>query len=264
MNDKPLTRGQILDEAKKIITSERTNQYGEPEDSFKIIAEFFETYVNNKCCYMNNDRPSVKFSGYDIAVLMSLLKISRLAGGNGSLDTWIDLAGYAACGGEIYSKENNNVEQAPQSPHTMIGFFANDLLYLTYHNDENMKIFKLLADYSTINGVILSLIFSSRDSKDLLDTKKQYLHSNLFIESTADYVEDFENDIPNWIIVTFDPDRLVKLQKKDSNKKSRYIFITSTPEYYTVDDSISMVQSLDEADSIIRYWLKNNGKDDEK
>ena len=33
--------------------------------------------------------------------MMALLKIARIAGGNAKADNWIDLAGYAACGGEL-------------------------------------------------------------------------------------------------------------------------------------------------------------------
>ena len=34
------------------------------------------------------------------AMMMALLKIARIAGGSGTRDSFIDLAGYAACGGE--------------------------------------------------------------------------------------------------------------------------------------------------------------------
>ncbi len=36
----------------------------------------------------------------DVAVMMILMKIARIKGG-GSLDCWVDIAGYAACGGEL-------------------------------------------------------------------------------------------------------------------------------------------------------------------
>ncbi len=34
---------------------------------------------------------------------MALLKIARIATGHGKADNWVDLAGYAACGGELES-----------------------------------------------------------------------------------------------------------------------------------------------------------------
>ena len=35
--------------------------------------------------------------------MMILLKVARVAGGSESIDNWVDIAGYAACGGEIMS-----------------------------------------------------------------------------------------------------------------------------------------------------------------
>jgi hypothetical protein len=33
--------------------------------------------------------------------MLALMKISRISSGHAKADNWIDLAGYAACGGEI-------------------------------------------------------------------------------------------------------------------------------------------------------------------
>lgn len=40
----------------------------------------------------------------DVAALLALLKIARIATGHGKSDNWVDLAGYAACGGELQSR----------------------------------------------------------------------------------------------------------------------------------------------------------------
>ena len=39
-----------------------------------------------------------------LAALLALLKIARIATGHGKSDNWVDLAGYAACGGELQSR----------------------------------------------------------------------------------------------------------------------------------------------------------------
>ncbi len=90
-----MTREVILDTVKLCVCSDRNNQYGEPEDNFATIALFWETYLNS--CEGNN----VGIGAKDVAVMMALLKIARIATGNPKADNWIDLAGYAACGGEI-------------------------------------------------------------------------------------------------------------------------------------------------------------------
>ena len=38
-------RGAVLDEAKAVINGERQNQYGNPEDSFRLIAAFWSSYL---------------------------------------------------------------------------------------------------------------------------------------------------------------------------------------------------------------------------
>ena len=92
-----LTRADILHAAEKCVCGQREQDYGTPEDNFKAIAELWSVYL---------DRISVGKYGNmivdekDVAVMMALLKIARIAAGGGKADSWIDLAGYAACGAE--------------------------------------------------------------------------------------------------------------------------------------------------------------------
>ena len=89
-----MTRDEILDTAKSIVGGDREQDYGSPEDSFKVIADLWNAYLAG--CG-NTD----SISAVDVAVMMALLKIARIASGHYKADSWIDLAGYAACGGEI-------------------------------------------------------------------------------------------------------------------------------------------------------------------
>ena len=41
--------------------------------------------------------------------MLALLKIARIASGHGKSDNWVDLAGYAACGGEIQAAMNGGI-----------------------------------------------------------------------------------------------------------------------------------------------------------
>lgn len=91
-----LTRADILHAAEKCVCGQRETDYGTPEDNFKTIAELWETYLNKACTRGVNVRVEAK----DVAVMMALLKIARIAAGGGKADSWIDLAGYAACGAE--------------------------------------------------------------------------------------------------------------------------------------------------------------------
>lgn len=91
-----LTRADILHAAEKCVCGQRKTDYGTPEDNFETIAELWEAYLNKACTRGVN----VCVEAKDVAVMMALLKIARIAAGGGKADSWIDLAGYAACGAE--------------------------------------------------------------------------------------------------------------------------------------------------------------------
>ena len=90
-----MTREDILNEAGNCVLRDRDREYGTPEDSFAMIADLWTTYLQER----------VVIAPRDVAAMMALLKIARIARSNKS-DNWIDLAGYAACGGEIDDQES--------------------------------------------------------------------------------------------------------------------------------------------------------------
>lgn len=92
-NPEPWTRHRVLSEAEKCVCGQREQDYGTPEDNFGRIAEFWTTYMG------------VEFGTVDVAIMMALLKIARISENMQHMDSWVDLAGYAACGGEITGKE---------------------------------------------------------------------------------------------------------------------------------------------------------------
>lgn len=89
------TRQRVLKEAEKCVCGNREQDYGGPEDNFRKIGDLWSIYLD---C-------NVKIDAYDVAAMMALLKISRLSNNPEHMDSWVDLAGYAACGGEIAGKE---------------------------------------------------------------------------------------------------------------------------------------------------------------
>lgn len=90
------TRAEILEAAGKCITGGRDEEYGEPEDSFDLIARLWEPYIRAVCVSPSAD---VTIRPQDVAILMALLKIARAAVSD-KPDNFVDLAGYAACAGE--------------------------------------------------------------------------------------------------------------------------------------------------------------------
>lgn len=86
-----MNRANTLEKAKEIVCGHRENEYGSPEDNFKTIADFWSVYKG------------VEFTANDVAMMMALLKIARIRTGTATEDSYVDLAGYAACGAEINS-----------------------------------------------------------------------------------------------------------------------------------------------------------------
>ena len=97
-----MTRKEILAAAEACVCGQREEDYGSPEDNFRTIAEFWQTYIKARCVSAGG---SVDMLPEDVSCMMILLKIARIAGGSGTKDCWIDAAGYAACGGEIAGRK---------------------------------------------------------------------------------------------------------------------------------------------------------------
>ena len=95
-----MTRKDILDAADKCVNGEREASYGSPENNFATIAAFWTNYIRS---VTGIELERLIITPKDVAAMLALLKIARIASGNPKDDNWIDLAGYAACGGEIDS-----------------------------------------------------------------------------------------------------------------------------------------------------------------
>lgn len=84
-----LTRAGILDEAKRCVTQDRQATHGKPEDTFGMIARVWSAKLG------------VEVTAAQVCLMLADLKICRAWGNPAHKDNWVDLAGYAACGGEL-------------------------------------------------------------------------------------------------------------------------------------------------------------------
>lgn len=84
-----MTRRETLESAIKCVCGERQDQYGSPENNFATIAKLWSAYLGTDV------------SSVDVTMMMSLLKIARIKTGTATDDSFVDLAGYAACGAEL-------------------------------------------------------------------------------------------------------------------------------------------------------------------
>ena len=91
-----MTRKEILDAAAQIVTQDGEEQYGFAEDCFAAVGNLWVDYLQSCGVAIDFLEP------FDVAnMMMILMKIARSAIGKPKADDWIDIAGYAACGGEL-------------------------------------------------------------------------------------------------------------------------------------------------------------------
>lgn len=96
------TREQVLSAARACVCGDREQDYGSPENNFRTIASLWNSYLYG-AGLMKNPNPDVwkGLKPKDVAAMLALLKVARIAGNRPKQDNWIDLAGYAACGAEL-------------------------------------------------------------------------------------------------------------------------------------------------------------------
>lgn len=102
-----MTRQTILENAIQCVTKDRNATHGEPEDNFNTIARYWQIYLESIGVFKSykDEGGSRNLEPTDIAVLMILIKVSRLSTSPEHPDHWTDIAGYAACGGGIATGE---------------------------------------------------------------------------------------------------------------------------------------------------------------
>lgn len=88
-----MKRENVLNKAKECVCGQRELDYGTPENNFGMIAKLWSEYIGTE------------ITAVDVAVMMILLKTARIKNGGGSGDSFVDIAGYAACAAEISGKE---------------------------------------------------------------------------------------------------------------------------------------------------------------
>lgn len=88
------TKEDTLEAAIKAV-SDRGLNYGSPEDNFIRIANLWTTHVRNRYGI------SAILDAHDVALMLLLMKVARLENCPTHEDSWVDIAGYAACGNSL-------------------------------------------------------------------------------------------------------------------------------------------------------------------
>lgn len=102
-----MKRAEILEAARVCVCGERERDYGTPENNFETIGLLWGVYLRAAHPELARVMAVNHITPKDVAAMMGLLKVARIATGS-SPDSFVDLAGYAACAGEIAVKVDGN------------------------------------------------------------------------------------------------------------------------------------------------------------
>lgn len=114
-----ISRTDILKKADECVTGSRAQDYGEVENNFATIAALWEPYLRAKCL---EGEYNLCIAPEDVAMLLALMKIARITSGRYHEDNFVDIAGYAACAGEIAANEEHKEPVIPKTDGPRINF----------------------------------------------------------------------------------------------------------------------------------------------
>ena len=85
-----MKRGEILDEAKRLVTKDREEEHGEAQDIYDDLASLWSM------------RLKIGIDSGQVMLMMNDLKSTRAWHMPRNHDNYVDMAGYAALAGELY------------------------------------------------------------------------------------------------------------------------------------------------------------------
>lgn len=107
-NEQTTPRARILNEAMTITHHDRNANYGNPEDNFKHIANLWNAYLKVS-------KRDIGLTPADVAVMNMFIKVARLGNNPAHHDSAVDIAGYAACLGDIQEILRAKAQNSEQS-----------------------------------------------------------------------------------------------------------------------------------------------------
>lgn len=90
----------IASRAADLVGGDRDRQHGAKKDNFDRIAAIWNAWLTIR------REPAAPLTAHDVGMMMALMKAARTQSGSLNLDDYIDMAGYAACTGEVAQCES--------------------------------------------------------------------------------------------------------------------------------------------------------------
>jgi hypothetical protein len=89
-----IVRADLLAGAERAVNGDRDADYGDPVRDFERQAAMIQAYLEG----VVEHRGELRIDPVDVAAIMVIVKTSRLVTNPAKKDSWLDIAGYAACG----------------------------------------------------------------------------------------------------------------------------------------------------------------------
>jgi hypothetical protein len=93
-----IAKSKLIEMAGNAVADRGLN-YGKPEDNFNRIATRWRAHLKNRFGL------DVPLDAVSVAMMCADLKLARLENTPHHLDSWVDLAGYSACGANIAAED---------------------------------------------------------------------------------------------------------------------------------------------------------------
>lgn len=90
---------EVLTSANNAVNGARQENYGTPAYNFTTIAGLWNVYLTS--AHVVEPDGTIGIRPEQVAIMLSLLKIARLNTSPTHRDSWVDIAGYAACGAAV-------------------------------------------------------------------------------------------------------------------------------------------------------------------
>jgi hypothetical protein len=92
-----IDRDDFLEQAKELINGQRAKDYGDAKENHQKIASLWSAYLT---CKRPDGSSYIHITPEDVVLMMMLVKVARITHSS-TTDSWVDLCGYAALGGEF-------------------------------------------------------------------------------------------------------------------------------------------------------------------
>lgn len=93
---------EIAAKAAELVGGQRDRQHGQKRDNFTRIAAVWNAWLA-----IRRD-PAAPLDAHDVGMMMAFMKGARTQSGAVNTDDYIDMAGYAACAGEVAQPDENS------------------------------------------------------------------------------------------------------------------------------------------------------------